>query len=211
MCLQYNVWQNFLSPEKYSASASFHPDLRQKNVKIFYPSLCLTRTGYQRWARTVTTKEKEKEKLKSREIPDSKVHKYMALQNQQNWACSQKRTSESFNLFSYHFTAELEGLVQDQTCSSTDAELQKEVVQSAVLQLGLASTSIGPQVQHNNNNKKQEREDKDLNVTGQLVAQQQLGSFWASLSQLPSESDYLLILLSDERMHWLLLQKLVAN
>lgn len=101
----------------------------------------------------------------------------MALQNQKNWACSQKRTSESFNLFSYHFTAELEGLVQDQTCSSTDAELQKEVVQSAVLQLGLASTSIGPQVQHNNNNKKQEREDKDLNVTGQLVAQQQLGSF----------------------------------
>lgn len=102
----------------------------------------------------------------------------MALQNQKNWACSQKRTSESFNLFSYQLHSRAGRLgsgpnSQQHRCRAAERSCTICCAPAGTRIYKHWTSSTTQQQQQ----KKQEREDKDLNVTGQLVAQQQLGSF----------------------------------
>lgn len=100
----------------------------------------------------------------------SKVHKHLVLQNQLNWACSQKEHLSTLICSHIDGRAELGGLVEDQTCnsrweqsSSTDTGLQSHPT-ACRLPAGLTLTNIKPQEQKQQQKKQERRKYLNLMV-----------------------------------------------
>lgn len=153
-CIQYSVLQNFFLPEKIQHLYLFI-HIWEKNVRTLLPK---------RGAKTETTKERGRKKKrrteKDSELWSSDVHSSL--------------NPEELDLFPKHPRAlahpctnlQLKGLVQDQTRNS-EAERTGSCRRKACNVTG----STSPNQASSTTQQKQDR-DKDLNLMGEVVAQQ---------------------------------------